>query len=218
MADRAMVEASMLLHRDSANYLLAIARTGRLDVVISKRLLDLAASEPEVLIRNVAPRLGILPRELDVSVIRHLARELQPIVEGYTLPPESDRSHWYDGGNRPFRTALFDLVADELTADILFDEWYFLTSESWLYSKTRQAFDAFVEAGGTAIHMSGRLFDRVTRVTLKKQPDADVAPASRVRAAAKWVAVAGPAILSVVEPISGALTTAASGFFLLVDP
>lgn len=218
MADRAMLESSMLLHRDSANYLLALARTGPLDVVVSQQLLEIAGSEPENLARRLAPRLDIPPTAIDLVTTRSLARELTQVVQSYRLPPESERPLWYDGGARLFRDALQEWTRDELTTQVLFEEWHFLTGESWLFSKTRQAFDAMVEAGGTAIHMSGRLFDRVVRQTLKKGPEEPLTPGNRARAAAKWVAVGGPAILGVVEPISGAVSTAASGYFLLVDP
>lgn len=218
MADRVMLEASMLLHHDSANYLLALARAGPLDVVVSERLVEIAGSEPESLARRLAPRLDIPPSAVDLATTRALARELPQAVETYRLPPEQERPLWYDGGARFFYDVLQEWTRDELAAQILFEEWHFLTAESWLFSKTRQAFDGMVEAGGTAIHMSGKLFDRVVRTTLKKGPDDPLTPGNRVRAAAKWIAVGGPAILGVVEPISGAVSTAASGYFLLVDP
>jgi len=218
MAERAMLESSMLLHRDSANYLLALARVGPMEVVVSKRLLEIAGSEPESLARRLAPRLDIPPAVMDLATTRVLARELSQVVETYRLPPESDRPLWYDEGARFFYDHLQEWTKDELAAQILFEEWHFLTGQSWIFSKTRQAFDGMVEAGGTAIHMSSKLFDCVVRKTLRKGPDEPLTPGNRARAAAKWVAVGGPAILSVVEPISGAVSQAASGYFLLVDP
>ena len=219
MAERVMLESSMLLHRDSANYLLALAQVRPMDVVVSKRLLEIAGSEPELLARRLAPRLDIPSAAMDLATTKVLAHELTQFVETYRLPPESDRPLWYDGsGGRFFYDVLREWTQDDLAAQILFEEWHFLTGESWIFSKTRQAFDGMVEAGGTAIHMSSRLFDRVIRKTLRKGPDEPLTPGNRARAAAKWVAVGGPAILSVVEPISGAVSQAASGYFLLVDP
>jgi hypothetical protein len=75
-----------------------------------------------------------------------------------------------------------------------------------------------VEAGGKAIQVSQRFFDLLVRHALKKKPDEPLTPSNRVRAAAKWIAVGGPAILGVIEPISGAVASATSGYFLLFDP
>jgi hypothetical protein len=219
MADRAMLESSMLLHRDSANYLLALARTGPLGVVVSERVLEMMAdSESDGVVRRLAAQLDIPPNAVDFTVVRQLARELREVVETYRLPPESERFTWHDGDARLFQRALMDSTQDEVVAQIIFDEWYFLTFESWLFSKTRRAFDKMVEAGATAIHVSGRQFDRVVRGTLKKGPDEPLTPGNRVRAAAKWIAASGPPILSLFEPISGAGLSAAGSSFLLMDP
>jgi hypothetical protein len=48
--------------------------------------------------------------------------------------------------------------------------------------------------------------------------DEPLTPSNRVRAAAKWIAVGGPTILGVVQPILGAVASATSGYFLLFDP
>jgi hypothetical protein len=216
MPDRAMIEASMLLHRDSANYLLALARTKSLDVVVSGRLLDAATAEPESLVSRLAPRLDIPPSLLDLAVIRQLAQELREVVETYRV--SSDSPTWYDGGARLFRNVLLEFTGDELAAEILYEEWLFLSSDSWLFSKTRRAFEAMIEAGGTAIQMSRRGFDQVVRRTLKKTDGEPLTPGNRVRAAAKWIAVGGPPIMGIIEPISAAIASSASGYFLLVDP
>ena len=107
---------------------------------------------------------------------------------------------------------------DELVAHILYEEWAFLTSQSWIFSKARKALDEMVEAGATAIHTSSGQFDRLVRKTLKKRQDEPLTPNERARAAAKWVAVGGPSVWSVFEPISGAALSAAGGYFLLCDP
>jgi hypothetical protein len=101
---------------------------------------------------------------------------------------------------------------------LVFEEWYFMTSESWIFSKTRKAFDAMVEVGGSALQLTSRVFDRVVRRTLRKGENEPQTPGKRVKALAKWVAVGGPAILNLVEPISAAVATAASGYFILLDP
>jgi hypothetical protein len=216
MPDRAMIEASMLLHRDSANYLLALARTTSLDVVVSGRLLDAVTSEPESAVSRLAPRLDVPPFLLDLAVTKQLANELRDSVETYRV--SSDSPTWYDGGARFFRDVLVEFTGDELTSEILYEEWLFLSSDSWLFSKTRRAFEAMIEAGGTAFEMSRRAFDQLVRKTLKKANGEPLTPGNRVRAAAKWIAVGGPPIIGVIEPISAAIASGASGYFLLVDP
>jgi hypothetical protein len=217
MPNEVMLETSLLLHRDSANYLLALVRTtGTLEAVVSERLLEVASSEPNVLIR-LAPVLEI-SREatVDAAVLRQLAQEMRQAVQTYRIPENPNT--WYDGGSRPFTDALEEFTQDSLLTQILYEEWYFMVTESWLFSKTRRAFDAMVHAGGTAIQLSQRSFDLLVRRTLKKAPNEPLTPSNRVKAAAKWIAVGGPAILSAIEPVSAAIASATSGYFLLVDP
>jgi hypothetical protein len=211
MADRAMLEASMLFHRDSANYLLALARTGPLDVVVSGRLLAIIGSDMNI-VRLLAPQFAISPPDaVDVNILHQLTRELPGVAEISSY--ESSFVNMRDGDERSSQS-----IEDQLATEIISDEWSFLTSESWLLSKTRRAFDKMVEAGGAAVHLSGRVFDQVVRRTLRKEPGEPLTPGNRVRAVAKWIAVGGPAILKVVEPISSALVGAASECFLLMDP
>jgi hypothetical protein len=206
----------MLLHRDSANYLLALARTTSLEAVVSATLLEIASSEPENLARRLGWILEIPQTSVEPAVLGQLAQEIRRTKQGYRIPEEA--KIWYDEGSKPFFDVLMEFTGDKLVAQILYEEWYFMTSESWLFSKTRRAFDAMVEAGGRAIQVSRRFFDMLVRRTLKKKADEPLTPSNRARAAAKWIAVGGPTILSVIEPISGAVASATSGWFLLVDP
>jgi hypothetical protein len=213
MSDTVMLEASMLLHRDSANYLLALVGESHLDVVVAERILEIAGFEADSTVLRLASHLGVPPQEVDLRVVRQLARELVRSAQTYRSRKQNDADmSWLS-----YRD-LFDWTRDELATHVILEEFEFLTSESWIFSKTRQAFDAMVEAGGTAIQMSRRGFDRAVRRTLKKGSDEPLSSGSRARAAAKWVAVGGPAIVGVVEPVSGAIASAAAGYFFLVDP
>jgi len=218
MTDRILLESSLLLHRDTVNYLLGLLRTGPLDVVVSARFLEVALSGTDKLVRGLCKTLDIPPRAVDIASVRTLASELHDKIDVYHIPTKQNPPLGYDGGGSLFYDALVEWTKDETTAQVLFEEWYFLNSESWIFSKTRQAFDAMVEAGGKAIHVSSKVFDEIVRKTLKIEPNEALPSGNRVRTAAKWVAVGGPAIFSVVEPISAALSSAAGGFFLLVDP
>ncbi len=217
MPNGVMLEASMLLHRDSANYLLALARTsGSLDAGVSGALLDIASSKPESLARLA--RFLEIPSDalLDVASLEEFAQEISPKVQAYQMN-QAAKAHSIREPEL-FRVTLEHFTKDGLIAQILYEEWHFMASQSWIFSKTRRAFDSMVEAGGTAIQMSHRAFDLLVRRTLKEKPNEPLTSCNRLRAAAKWIAVGGPAILSTIEPISAAIASASSGFFLLVDP
>lgn len=199
----------MLLHRDSANYLIALGTEKLLqDVVVSRHLLEALLSEPRAVAGAVGPVVGVPSAMVDVATSQRLARLC--LDQSYdfraTVAPV-----W------PFES--FErAVGSDMARSILFEEWSFLITNSWLFSKTREAFDKMVEAGGSAIHLSRERFDSVVRKTLKKDPSEPMTGSDRTRAAAKWVAVGGPAILSLVEPISAATSSAAAGYFLMYDP
>ena len=57
MSDGAMLESSILLHRDSANCLLALARMDSLEALVSGNFLDVAKSGSEGLVRRHRPLL-----------------------------------------------------------------------------------------------------------------------------------------------------------------
>jgi hypothetical protein len=143
---------------------------------VSATLLEAAISEPEALLRRLAPTLEITQGAVDLAVVKQLVQEIRPTIQVFRIPEEPNT--WYDGTARPFKDALVEFTGDELVAQIVYEEWYFLVSESWVFSKTRRAFDAMVEAGGTAIQMSQRVFDRVVRRQLKKEPDEPLTPSN----------------------------------------
>lgn len=111
-------------------------------------------------------------------------------------------------------------------AKILVEEWAFLTAQSWIVSRIKRPFSAFVKAGAFAIEGSRDSFDKLVARTLKK-PASDLpiglAYGDRLRAIAKWVAVGGPSAASflfhpILFPPMVALTGIVSGYFLLFDP
>ncbi len=217
MADRVMLEASMLLDRDSTNYVRGVSAAGSLNVVVSARLLEIAASEPQFLAERVSSYLGIRRRDVDLTFVRQLSDSGWRGVEPYRIPQDIRKSS-FDGELRFFREFLFERVRDDLIAEILFEEWIFLTSNSWLFSKTHKAFEAMAEAGGTVVHVSQRVFQQVIRRTLKKGADEPLTPCDSVRAAAKWVAVGGAPVVTLLNPLAGALSSAVTSCILLMDP
>lgn len=218
MSHKAMLEASMLIHRDSANYLLGLARNEFIDVSISSFLLDIAAKEPESLVHSMSPILGISQTEIHIPSIRLLANELIEKAHTYQHPLEWENSVWYDGTNRLFYEVLKENMRNDIATRVIFDEWCFLNQNSWIFAKTRQAFDVMIEAGGKAFQVSRNYFDRMVRRTLKKDEDDILTVGNKIRAITKWVAVGGPSFLSLTEPVSGAIFSSVSGVFLLADP
>jgi hypothetical protein len=216
MPDHVMLESSMLLHRDSANYLLALARSRvSLEAAVSGTLLRVATEDPGAL--GHLSRFLELPAGsiMDPTSLGRLAREIRPILQPYQ--PQEGRDVLSDEF-KLVHDGLAEFSQDGLIAQILFEEWHFMVSQSWIFAKSRRAFDAMVEAGGTAVQMSRKAFDRLIRRTLKRKPDAPLTSADIVRAAAKWIAVGGGAALGIAGPIAGAIGSTASGLFFLVDP
>lgn len=113
------------------------------------------------------------------------------------------------------------IAKDTLVFEVLAQEWQFLNSESWIASRIKKPFSAFVRAGGVAIEWGRRAFDRsaakVLKIPPREMPRA-LASRQRLRAVSKWIAVGGPVVLSLVEPISAAVGSAVAGYFLLFDP
>jgi hypothetical protein len=212
-----MLEASMLLHRDSANYLRGMAASGPMAIAVSNTLLDIANSEPDWLLRRLAPFLGVSREEADLTFLRYLREDRRLSLEVYRGRTNSEHLS-YSEGARAFKDVLAENVGDKLVAEILFEEWLFLTSNSWLFSRTRRAFDEMAQAGGTAVHVSRQLFEQVIRKTLKIAGDKDLTPCDRLRAGAKWIAVGGPPVVALLNPLAGALAASVTGCILLMDP
>lgn len=109
-------------------------------------------------------------------------------------------------------------VADNVVARVMFEEYTFLTSQSWLFSKMRKAFDAMVEAGATAVNKSLQEFERITRKMLNKREGEPLSPNDKAKAAAKWIAVGGLPFLAVAAPWVAAGVGVAGNVFMVSDP
>lgn len=209
MPNTAMLESSMFLHRDSANYLLALAKNGLLEnMYVSARLMDMENAKAKY-VRLFGKYLEIPTRQIDLNTFQQLIYEIKHNDSIYKY------THKIDNINH---VNFHKYIKDEFIAQIIYEEWEFLTTNSWLFSKTRKIFDEMVNLGGTAVHISQEQFDKFIRLSLKKSDDQPITPNDRVRAAAKWVAIGGPAILGVINPVAGALSSTVSGIFLLCDP
>jgi hypothetical protein len=134
---------------------------------------------------------------------------------------ESAGVHQWDAPTRwaslefgSFRDDLARGVPDTFVAEILFEEWLFLTQESWLVSRIKAPFKALARAGELGVEVLNPLVRR----TLKRDASHVVDTADRLRALSKWMAVGGPVVAGLLNPIAGAIVTPIAGGFLLLDP
>lgn len=96
-------------------------------------------------------------------------------------------------------------------------EWEFLTSDSWLVSRTKRIFNVLARAGIITIEVGKNAFDQLVRRTLKSQSEV-VRKADRLRTLGKWSAVGLAEILTVATPLAQILGATTIGVVLLIDP
>ena len=126
-----------------------------------------------------------------------------------------------EGPNQEIRAALLAQANHPLVASIMFEEWLFLTTSSWLGARSKKIFSQFKNAGAVAVDFGKRSVDFLVRRTLRHH-QLDVPPpltqSHRIRAAVKWVAVGGSQVLHLLDPLIGAVGSTAAGYFILLDP
>jgi hypothetical protein len=107
----------------------------------------------------------------------------------------------------------------EYLSSIIFEEWGFLMRHSWLGARIRKVFDSLIEAGGIGITVARGIFDKIIRSTIKEY-EKPLKQLDYFRALCKWIAVAGPTSISLIDSsfIDPSLFALGSGIFLLVDP
>ena len=208
MPDNAMLDVSMLVHRDSLHQLIGLASAGALENIVLPSALVRMAESPQRMFTRMSQFLDLGRQDTDRYAFERFFPQLLDQVQTY--PAESS----YE--DTVFRN-LAEAIQDEDVALLLYQEYEFVTTQSWLFAKVRAGLDRLINAGASALHVSKRQFEMVTRRALKK-PEGPLSPNDRVRAAAKWVAVGGTPVWALIEPISGAIGTAIGGFFLLYDP
>ncbi|MGB2525768.1 MULTISPECIES: hypothetical protein [Flagellimonas] len=218
MEDRVMVDVSMLLHRDSLNQMIGLAQAGALgQIVVSDTFVRMFGEAfnnnsefGEIALSSLSFHFEIDENLIDINGIRTFlfSKEYSENIVRYSSENFNE--------NEIF-TNLLNQTEDDWIAEILFEEWEFLTTNSWLVCKFRAALDKIVEAGGTAIHVSKRAFETFVRKTIKK-PQGDLSPNDNIRAFGKWIAVGGSVLAGFTMPVTSAILTGASGVFLIYDP
>jgi len=135
-------------------------------------------------------------------------KELEDLRYGRSFLTEVKRLPVFEPTGRDvvgpdFRTTLGKTEQNRHILAILEEEWFFLNSQSWLASRTRKAFSAFIRAGAVAIEGGRELFDTAVMRTLKMSPETvplGLARGQRLRAAAKWIAVGGHKCNGIASP------------------
>jgi hypothetical protein len=146
--------------------------------------------------------------------------DLAFVVERNEFKPFAAPSEQGDAGER-FGVMLDMTRGNEILAAVLTEELFFLHSHSWIASRTKRTFTTFKRAGDSVFEFGRESLDKVVGRTLKlpgvEVPGA-IAASQRLRAATKWVAVGGPPVAALINPMLGMVAGAAGGFFLLFDP
>lgn len=168
-----------------------------------------------------------LRRELSIRTFNYFGGYRRPSVDPKDISSFVEQSGLLEGSVQgqilpeEFGQRLGEVAKDDLVLRILVDEWLFLTSQSWIASRIRKPFAAFLKAGVVAVEWGGKQIDQIVAKTLKIPPSempSALSPGQRVRAAAKWIGVGGSSASALVNPMVAFLIGAATNVFLLLDP
>jgi hypothetical protein len=155
------------------------------------------------------PLFGFFDAAGDAVHPQEAVARLQEIGVPTWAPPAGAREEYTE-----FYGALGEVTESSIVRDLLFEEWFFLTHESWVISRIKSPFVAMVDAGELGVEVLNKLVRR----TLKQPASDTVRTVDRLRALGKWAAVGGPPALILLNPIVGAVATGVAGGFLLLDP
>lgn len=210
-----MLDPSLLLSMRALPVVMELARRHELRGAVIPRMVFEFMGETS-LSEDVLRFFGGPARESEhgrVGDILPLIRELRQYQSRLAHAPEMAESG-----------TLLDMerqVRSREVAEILGEEWAFLTTHSWIASRVKRPFSAFVKAGAFAIEGSRDSFDRLVAKTLKRPPwelPAGLSSRDKLRAISKWMAVGGMSALPLVLfPHIQVLVGGAFGYFLLFD-
>ena len=212
MPELVMLDPSLLLSSRTFPIVQSAWRLGELEGALFPTSFATAMRE-----RNISERalqfFGARTLMPDLADVRRFLLEASPI--------ELDQSRASSWADIAFAQRLKAKVRDPIVFGTLLDEWTFLTSKSWVASRVRRPFSAFIRAGGVAIEWGGRNFDRVAARVLRiprQEMPRPLTRGQRLRAVTKWIAAGGSSALPLVDPISAVIGSVAIGYFVLFDP
>ena len=151
------------------------------------------------------------PRIIDIKELREILAK-EKVIQKFEIQPHYRQKYSI------FYERLLEETKNDVITEILFEEWVFLQEKSWVISRIKKPFSHFVKAGAVSVEFGRRTLDLAIKRTLKKDDRDIITNADRLRAFAKWIAVGGPAFLTLINPVIGAIGDVIAGYFLLVDP
>jgi hypothetical protein len=237
MAERAMLDVSMLAHRGTLQRIFRLARQkpeALAGLCISQAffaLVEKRGGSDRDLIKRISRYFMLPPSMIDLKLMRAFFKTRGfKYLEKYSSEREKIRSEYQVG----------QVIEDSEIARVVMEEWQFLMTHSWLFAKTRAIYEHIINAGGKAIYTTKQklgkaiestkqaaqgaikstqeIADRLINRTLKKPAGNELSPNDRVCAMGKWIAVGGAGATSLMLPLLGAAVGVAAGMFLLYDP
>ena len=168
MADKVMIDVTMVLHRDSLYQLRGLANENLVgELVISDAFVRMieASYEREIFddaYFSILSRFFQIPEEvIDKAAVRDF---LQSEAFARNIARYS-RTLSYE---HEVYQNLIKQTGNEWITQIVFEEWEFLTTNSWLFAKLRAVYDMMVEAGATAIQVSKEAFENAFKKLKEK--------------------------------------------------
>lgn len=153
-------------------------------------------------------------RMVDLKELKGILGE-EEIIKKFEIQPQYKQKY------SSFYESLLRETRNDVVTEILFEEWIFLQEKSWVISRLKKPFIHFVKASAVSVEFSRKTLDLAVKKTLKKDSKDIITNADRLRALAKWIAVGGPPVLTLMNlmnPIAAAIIEVAAGYFLLIDP
>lgn len=162
MSEDIILDPSMLFHEPTLEVIKALYAEQTLgEIFLPSRFIQVVNNEPE------------LYEYFEYFIPPADKAHPSDVIEFVRTARESFLS--YEVGiseDNPFFQRLLEETPNELIARTVFEEWDFINSRSWLFSRLRRALDAMTRAGAAGLSLSQDAFDRLARRILRLPPDA----------------------------------------------
>ena len=139
-------------------------------------------------------------------------------VSTYKIHPEHYEKHLIIRNNLGQYFKFNNKNYQSLLINTLYEEWFFLQEYSFITSRLRKTFNAFIRAGATAVEVSRQKIDKHIREKLNIEEDDHISKKQYMRMFGKWTAVGGTTAWLIFEPVTGGVASGLTNFFLMFDP
>lgn len=168
MAEKIMIDVSMILHRDTLYQLRAYANDNVLgELVISDAFVRMIESSNDSGLLD-DKRYEILAKHFQISEELIDKKAIREFLQSEKFLNSFSRFKMTLSFNHEIYLNLINQTGDEWITQIVFEEWEFLTTNSWLFAKLRAIYDMMVEAGATAIQVSKEAFENAFKKLKEK--------------------------------------------------